>query len=62
MESTLVLEVVRDRKRGRESLSRKLDWGEGVMPREVEDMEAWARALQGGEIVRHGSQVDFRVK
>ena len=44
-ERTFVFEVVRDRKRGRDNLSRRLDCGEGAIPREVEDMEAWARAL-----------------
>ena len=40
LESTLVFEVVRERRRGRESLSLRLDCGDGAIPREVEDMEA----------------------
>lgn len=44
LERAFVLDVVRDRKRGRDNLSLMLDCGEGAIPREVEDMEAWARA------------------
>lgn len=39
------LDGVRERKRGKDSFSRKLVWGEGDRASEVEDIEACARAL-----------------